>query len=287
MICLLCNFDPTNTTKYLFLRPPNFNTVIMTTEEKTLWAKLFAYNIDDESSTFKFSARLARENGWTLNFSKKVIEEYKKFIFLCCITKTGVTPSDQVDQAWHLHLAYTRSYWIDLCKNILDKEVHHTPTKGGKKEGEKFNDFYTDTLNQYRSKFNSEPPETIWPVNEKRFSDINFQRVNLKDYWLFRKPNFKSKKTTFFIIAFISLFFIQYKTSNPISDTASGILVFVILALVIKMTKNNNGGNGSGCSSSGCGGSSGCNSHSGCGGSSGCSGCGGGGCGGGCGGCGG
>jgi hypothetical protein len=30
-----------------------------------------------------------------------------------------VTPSEQVDQVWHLHLTYTRSYWDEFCPNVL------------------------------------------------------------------------------------------------------------------------------------------------------------------------
>ncbi len=142
----------------------------MTTEENILWTKISAFKLDDENSSFKFSTRLARDNGWTFSYAKAVIEEYKKFIFLCCINKTGTTPSDQVDQVWHLHLTYTESYWIDFCKNTLHKEIHHNPTKGGQKEAEKFDDYYSETLRLYKEKFQMEPPKNIWPDNVERFS---------------------------------------------------------------------------------------------------------------------
>jgi hypothetical protein len=91
----------------------------------------------------------------------RVIEEYKKFIFLCFITQSGVTPSDAVDQAWHLHLTFTRSYWIDLCRDTLQTEIHHNPTMGGAKEGAKYDDYYTDTRQLYTEKFNIDPPADI------------------------------------------------------------------------------------------------------------------------------
>jgi hypothetical protein len=78
----------------------------MTKEEITLWQKIEAFRLDDPDAGFQFSARLAGENGWSLNYAHRVIEEYKKFIFMCCISPTGVTPSDPVDQAWHLHLTF-------------------------------------------------------------------------------------------------------------------------------------------------------------------------------------
>ena len=34
-----------------------------------------------------------------------------------------IGPSDEVDQAWHLHLVYTRSYWGEFCPNVLGKPL--------------------------------------------------------------------------------------------------------------------------------------------------------------------
>ncbi|OYQ34069.1 hypothetical protein CHU92_12085 [Flavobacterium cyanobacteriorum] len=91
----------------------------MTPSEKQLWERIQRFPIDEENAALTFSARLARENGWSRKYTQEVITEYKRFIFLCCVSPTPVTPSDPVDQAWHLHLTYTRSYWIDFCKNTL------------------------------------------------------------------------------------------------------------------------------------------------------------------------
>jgi hypothetical protein len=167
---------------------------LMTEPENLLWQKIESFTLDDPETAFKFSDRLARENGWSPEFTAAVIEEYKKFIFLCCITESGVTPSDAVDQAWHLHLTFTKSYWNDLCRDTLHKEIHHNPTKGGQQEANKFDDYYTATKELYRSKFGYDPPAAIWPVNEKRFSDIDFQRINLKQYWLIKKTVPPSKQ---------------------------------------------------------------------------------------------
>ncbi|GAA4338966.1 hypothetical protein GCM10023149_49350 [Mucilaginibacter gynuensis] len=102
----------------------------MNATETSLWQKIQSFQLDQPDADFSFSARLARENGWTAAYTHRVINEYKKFIFLCCVSEQGVTPSDPVDQAWHLHLTVTRSYWIDLCRDTLGSEIHHNPTKG-------------------------------------------------------------------------------------------------------------------------------------------------------------
>lgn len=165
----------------------------MTPEQISLWEKIKRFEVDDPSSSYSFSDRLARENQWEIEYALEVIQEYKKFIFLQCIAAHPLTPSDQVDQAWHLHLLYTRSYWIDMCQGILNKQVHHGPTKGGVSEKNKFQDWYEKTLELYTSIFGHTPPITIWPPSETRFSDIHFNRVNIKKNWVISKPKFLQK----------------------------------------------------------------------------------------------
>lgn len=251
----------------------------MIKKEKQLWEKISQFNFNDDCNDFKFSERLARENNWSLDYAKKVIEEYKKFIFLCCVTETGVTPSDQVDQAWHLHLTYTKSYWIDLCKKTLEREIHHNPTKGGTSEATKFDSFYSKTKEDYKTIFNAEPPIEIWPNNEVRFNDIHFKRININRNWIIKKPTFQQKNIIITAItSLISLLFIQ--ASNQDEFLVIVFIILIIAILLFNYSKNgkNNGNGGLGCSA-GCAtdsGNSGCSSHSGCSGDSGCSsGCGG------------
>lgn len=246
----------------------------MTENQKQLWDKISRFEFDNPQIQFNFTDRLARENNWTRSYSKEVIEEYKKFIFLCCTTQSGVTPSDQVDQAWHLHLTYTKSYWIDFCRNTLNQEIHHNPTEGGNKERAKFDTFYSSTKEEYQKAFQHEPPLHIWPDNQERFSEIHFERVNTHRNWIIRKPNLNwNKKWTAIVTALLLPIAIYAQTSE---DNSGGSWVFFgvfIVIMIIAMYKNRNSNNsgGSGCST-GCT-TSGCSSDSGC---SGCGGCGGG-----------
>jgi hypothetical protein len=159
----------------------------MTEEQQSIWNKIKGFELDDPTSSLMFSDRLSRENGWTVDYTLRCIFEYKRFMFLIFISKHPLTPSDQIDQVWHLHLLYTQSYWIDFCKECINKEIHHGPTKGGKNEGDKFTDWYLKTKELYTSTFNEQPPVDIWPSSKIRFRDINFQRVNLDKVWLIKK----------------------------------------------------------------------------------------------------
>jgi len=160
----------------------------MNHEQLKLWDKIKKFELDDPEISLSFTDRLARENGWTIEYATRTISEYKKFIFLLTLANHPLTPSDQVDQVWHLHLLYTQSYWEDFCKNTIKRNIHHGPTKGGDHEKEKFTNWYEKTKELYLDVFKSEVPKDIWPSNEIRFSEINFQRVNLKTNWIIKKP---------------------------------------------------------------------------------------------------
>jgi hypothetical protein len=267
----------------------------MTPFEKQLYSKIEAFKFDEPNTQLTFAARLARENGWNPTYTNRVIEEYKKFIFLCCTSATAVTPSDPVDQAWHLHLTYTKSYWHNLCRDTLDKDIHHNPTKGGIDEQEKFSGLYDGLHTSYLQKFGCPPPTDIWHDNKTRFNDTDFRRVNLRRYWLVRKQSPKHWAIAMqLLIMVIAICGIQVACGTVL---AIFFAVIMLVAVLKGMGKNNKdkgtkGSSGglsfscftfscsadshsyshvdSGCNSSGC--------NSGC--SSGCSGCGGG-CGGG------
>ncbi len=275
---------------------------VMTITEKALWDKLKAFTFDEPGNVFNFSDRLARDNGWSKTFAAAVTEEYRKFLFLCAISPTGVTPSDAVDQAWHLHLTYTHSYWTELCTHTLGKALQHNPTKGGQQEAQKYTDYYGYTLAFYREKFGTAPPADIWPDGEQRFSDIDFLRVNKRTHWVVAKPGWKSYKL-YFIVILLLLFLQSYIVPADWQPFVFALGLLAIAGVVVAAARDKaerdkgegREGSGSGCSTGGCSSvtypdshsHSGCNGHSGHSGCSGCSASGCSGCSSGCSGCGG
>ena len=153
----------------------------MNIQELTIWNRLHSLNFDGAGVAVPFSARLARENGWTRGFAAKAIGEYRKFCFLAVHASHPVTPSDAVDQVWHLHLTYSRHYWDALCRDTLGAPLHHGPTEGGAAEDRKFHDWYDNTLASYRRYF-GEPPKDLWPKAEERFDESHeFVRIDRRD----------------------------------------------------------------------------------------------------------
>ncbi len=162
----------------------------MQAEYLDLWHRIETFELDEPGADFSFTDRLARENRWTIAFAVRAVAEYKRFVFLVCAGGHSLTPSDAVDRVWHLHLIYTRSYWIDLCENTLRRPLHHGPTRGGKSEAAKFGAWYEQTLTSYRQFFGSDLPPDIWPPVELRFRAARFQWVDARRFWLIQKPLF-------------------------------------------------------------------------------------------------
>ena len=154
----------------------------MKNEHHELLQRLEDYT-PDEATAFPFSQRLARENSWPLPYARRVIHEYKRFAFLAVAAGHPVTPSDEVDQAWHLHMLHTGSNWKDFCGEVLRQPLHHQPTKGGANERDKFHDRYQRTIESYRQFFNEEPPVDIWsePNKGQFFIMSTFGRISAAD----------------------------------------------------------------------------------------------------------
>src|SRR5690242_10295867 len=72
--------------------------------EDPLWIRIAGFLLDDPEAKMPFSCRLARDNGWSHDYACRVIAEYKRFCYLALVAGHPVTPSEEVDQAWHLHL---------------------------------------------------------------------------------------------------------------------------------------------------------------------------------------
>lgn len=152
-----------------------------------LWIAIRDFPLDAAAADFSFSQRLARDHLWTDAYAERVIAEYRRFLYLMARADKTVTPSADVDEAWHLHLSYTRSYWDGLCR-IVGRALHHDPTEGGPEESARFRDAYSTTLALYRSTFGTAAPWDIWPPPDRRFDpECGYRSVPAGKFWLVRK----------------------------------------------------------------------------------------------------
>jgi hypothetical protein len=269
-----------------------------------LRARIQAFSPDEPGVAFPFSARLARENGWTRPFAGRMMEEYRRFVYLAMTAGHPVSPSEQVDEVWHLHLTYTRSYWEEMCGRVLGRPLHHEPTRGGRAESAKFVDWYARTLDSYARAFGHAPPPDAWPSAAERFSPAGRPRhVSPATHWIIRKPRLTRGVLTA-AVAMGALLLVAACTPDEqrgmwmLGGVVGAALLLAVAAQQATVAyhqaqrkRDDSGGGGGGGGGGGCGGggctsgggsASSCDAGGDCGG-----GCGGGGCGGGCGGCGG
>ncbi|MGF7148364.1 hypothetical protein FHS96_001992 [Sphingomonas zeicaulis] len=254
----------------------------MIDDHRRMRAALDAMRIEPEGARMRFTDRLARENGWSRTFAAAVMTEYRRFLFLAATADHAVTPSDAVDQAWHLHLAYSRHYWNELCGQILGKPLHHGPTAGGSDEDRRYRDQYQATLDAYRTAFGDTPPREIWPPVEERFRPARFERVDRSRHWLLpRRP----AQAALLVPLVAGCTLISTGSGGPgpsitISPFLFVMLIIVAVFIAIRRSDRHGRRRRRGGSDDGCGSDSSSDSSSD--GDSGCSsGCGGGGCGGG------
>lgn len=248
-----------------------------------VWQRIQAHSFEIKGDSLSFAARLARENRWSDSYTMEVIEEYRRFCLLAVIAGHPLTPSEDVDQVWHLHLTYTQDYWEVFCPKVLKAEFHHGPTRGGKLEHQKFWEWYQNTLDSYSQIFGT-PPANIWPEVSQRFSNIGERVfVNRANDLIISKRLLKN------ILSIIGISGAALLAGNVFADTGNDdgysliwlmvigvVIVFVLMIMAVKQKSkaNNEGKNGSESGVGGTGSSdSACDGSSGCGG--GCGGCGG------------
>lgn len=160
-------------------------------DEAELRARIQGFDFDrGVAAAFPFAARLARENGWTADQAERAIEEYRRFMLLAIVAGHPVSPSEAVDQVWHLHLTYTRSYWTTFCGEVLRTPMHHEPTQGGAAERTKFAAWYEATLTSYLRVFGHAPPRDLWPAPQDRWVRATRSRgVDLSRSWIVPGPH--------------------------------------------------------------------------------------------------
>jgi len=204
----------------------------MNTEAQVLWGKIQQFPLDEANIAQPFSKRLAQENGWTPAYALRVVAEYKKFVFLSCISPTGASPSHPVDAAWHLHLTYTKAYWGTFCRDTLGRELHHAPTKGGQHENQHHRSIYEVTLQLYRDQFGQEPPADIWPASGTRLPARDQVLVDRQTHWIWPKPGSVARKRASLVgLVLVALLFVQADDSLAGYLIAIGGLALVAFAV--------------------------------------------------------
>ncbi|MBI4232185.1 hypothetical protein HY605_03040 [Candidatus Peregrinibacteria bacterium] len=101
--------------------------------------------------------RLEKEHGYSREEAENLLREAKRMLYLRAAGATGISPSIQVDDAWHAMLMFTRFYQ-DFA-DFIGRFVHHNPTPGPPDDGR----LYAYTKESYREILGEEPDPRYWP----------------------------------------------------------------------------------------------------------------------------
>jgi hypothetical protein len=129
-------------------------------QDPDLWHRIETYDFPKG-----FEENLATRFGGSTRTARILRDEYRRFVYLAVIAPKEVTPSEQIDYVWHVHLTYTRDYWENFCKNVIGQDLHHNPSDGPESLP-RYRDQYAETLFLYEKEFNEQPPEQVWPTGK-------------------------------------------------------------------------------------------------------------------------
>jgi hypothetical protein len=133
----------------------------------------------------QISMKLSKKIGWTQVSAERACFLYKRFLFLQ--KKYGekyiLSPSEDIDEVWHMHILDTKKYQED-CEFIFGKILHHVPTYGNKESNFKA---FELTQDLYHKEYN----DYIYEANLKIFRrTIEFCLIPFKFFFNRLKPKF-------------------------------------------------------------------------------------------------
>jgi hypothetical protein len=65
----------------------------MLLKDESLWNRIQGFSLDAPDADFPFSKKLAKEENWSLDFTRKAIEEYKNLFISAAFFPTELHPA--------------------------------------------------------------------------------------------------------------------------------------------------------------------------------------------------
>ena len=132
---------------------PSTGIKLRETEFTKLWRTVSEFEIPFGIEYLKY------KHGWVPLFATRALLEYRRFAFLALASSSMITPSECVDEVWHLHILHTQNY--ETFAKACGTKLHHFP--GMPNEKERWDSQYDATHELYLSVFGENPPSSHWP----------------------------------------------------------------------------------------------------------------------------
>lgn len=124
-----------------------------------LWLKLNMMNVQGLQAFAPLMQAMQQQMGVQAGMAGRIVEEYRKFLFLAMRAGHQVIPPGVINDVWMMHMQNTQNYWEQLGQMIAEK-----PLAGGvdaRAMGE-MGDAWAATLKSYETIFGTKPPMDIW-----------------------------------------------------------------------------------------------------------------------------
>ena len=125
-----------------------------------LWLKLNMMNAEGLQAFAPVMEAMQKQWGQNAEMAQRIIEEYRKFLFLAMRAGHQVIPPGPVNDVWMMHLQNAQNYWENLGKMIGDRPM----AQGGAdpKNFASMADAWKATLDSYEKIVGRKPPMDIW-----------------------------------------------------------------------------------------------------------------------------
>ena len=124
-----------------------------------LWLKLNMMNAEGLQAFAPVMKMMEQQMGSSAEMANRVIEEYRKFLFLAMRAGHQVIPPGPINDVWMTHLQTAQNFWENLGQMITER-----PVAGGMdaKAMGGMGDAWAATLKSYEVIFGTKPPMDIW-----------------------------------------------------------------------------------------------------------------------------
>lgn len=131
-----------------------------------LWDKIQGYSMPRPTSRTRwfqaevgdFESLLERDMNVSADDAKRLVQEYRKFLYLKALDGGLLTPPPDLDEVWHKHIECPNAAWDEFCRTVVGKPLEHR--KG--LSSEQARKAYDRALALYETQFGSRPTD-IWP----------------------------------------------------------------------------------------------------------------------------
>jgi hypothetical protein len=202
--------------------------------DPALWSRLRAWREGPEGVAFVL--RLDEKLQLKPGAATRLADEYVRFLALCLSAGETMAPSAIVDEAWHLHLLDSRTYFDRFCPEVLGRVLHHAP---GRPPPDK-DPAHERTREVYATAFGHAPPPDIWPdaAGHRRLRMFRWAFVGWIGVFICTVLLFLSGNEPFGVPLFVMLF--------------AGVWILAFLQAQLPMRKGERSSSGDG--GDGCGG---------------------------------